>query len=301
MGDLSSVVAVAINVIFIFATISFVSASATDALASLLGWRAKLLWDSVKDLLDDPEFTGLAKKMYNNPLINPLANAQIGSSGGDDTRIKPVKIDTKSLPGAIDSRVFGQALLNVLGVEQIAQKISAASDIIGQAEDPTGAATRKALSGFVKEATEHLKSNEDLSEELKNLAINMLLRNAPTSNSIEMLMIKMIQEIANWYDFSQVRVAAIYRQRARGVNFAIALILAAILNLQPIPFGRQPLSPGFRYAAIFLEWLIIASSTLFGGPFWFEILKRVSVGIVQAPTPPKPTAGHAGQAADRDA
>src|SRR4051812_28993658 len=122
MPEFSSVAAVVINVIFVFTTISYVSASATDALASLLGWRAKLLLDNVKSLLDDPNFTGLARDLYRNPLVNPSGNAQFGQNGEDDTKLMPMKISPQSLPAAIDSHIFGLALLEVLGIEEIAEK-----------------------------------------------------------------------------------------------------------------------------------------------------------------------------------
>jgi hypothetical protein len=289
MSDLSNVAAIIINMIFVFATVSYVSTSATDALSSLLRWRAKFLLEHVKHLLDDPNFTGLARDLYANPLTNPLGNNQFEQFGEDDAKITPIKIDPKYFPADIDSRIFGLAMIEILNIEGIAQ------ETIANATD-----ANQIFPDFVKNVKESLLSNPKLSKDLKNLSIGMLMRNSRTKTSVEDLMVAMIQEIANWYDFSQVRTAGMYRKRIRNVTFVIAFILAAILNLQPIPFGRQPLSPGLRYGAVFFEWLIVAASTLFGGPFWFEILKKVSVGIVRVPTP-QPTAGQAGQAVQRDA
>ena len=46
----------------------------TEAIASLLKLRQATLLDGIKALLNDPDFTGLAKSLYAHALVNPLSS-----------------------------------------------------------------------------------------------------------------------------------------------------------------------------------------------------------------------------------
>jgi hypothetical protein len=113
---------------------------------------------------------------------------------------------------------------------------------------------------------------------------------------ITTLLIAMIKETGNWFSFSQVLTSTKYKSRLRGLNFAVGFGLAAVLDLQPVPTGGSALAGKFPYGVAVFEWLIVAASTLLGGSFWFEILKKIGSGIVGGQKGAPPTSGLAGEA-----
>src|SRR5579859_6530530 len=101
----STVLELAIGLIFAFLLISLITSTATEAWASVRGWRANTLLQGVKDLLNDKDFTGLALKLYNHALVNPQ------SDGNAKT-----EADLTAKPSYIDAQHFATALIEELKI-----------------------------------------------------------------------------------------------------------------------------------------------------------------------------------------
>ena len=95
----SSILDVAIGIVFAFLTVSIVTSAIVEALSSMLKWRSGTLLDGVKALVNDPTFTQLALQLYGHASINPLGTAP-----------------DKRLPAYIDRAQFAKALLDVTGM-----------------------------------------------------------------------------------------------------------------------------------------------------------------------------------------
>src|SRR5277367_5021027 len=67
----STIVDVAIGLIFTFLTVSLAVSAILEAIASVMKWRSNTLLQGVKQLLNDPNLTGIALSMYNHALVNP--------------------------------------------------------------------------------------------------------------------------------------------------------------------------------------------------------------------------------------
>jgi hypothetical protein len=284
LGDLFGII---LNLIFIFATVSYVATSIGDWLSELLRWRAKLLLENAKALLDDPQFRGAAKELYNNLLFNPLGNGQLRSEAHLS--------DYSSLPINVDPLVFGQAMIEILGLEKVA------SDELAK--------TSPDVNKFLENARGALAAKHDalpLSDRLYDLALNMLLRNCNEAKAtpgrrpdqqIPDILIGMIKEIGNWFSLGQIIASGRYRKRIRLMTFAVGFGLSGVLDLQPVPIGGSALGGKLPYGVAIFEWLIVAASTLLGASFWFEILKKISPGIVGGAPPPVAAAPDAAAAA----
>lgn len=263
----STVLEVAIGLIFCFASISLIASSINEAIASALKLRGRTLLTGVKLLLNDPNFTGLAQALYNHALINP-------ESAGSAK--KPGELTAK--PSYIPSRQFAVAFIDVL------QTV------------PKGAQQLEGTLASLKD------------EQLRLMLLGMYHRAA---GDIE----KMYAEVAAWFDNGMERVAGSYKRRAQLISFIIALALAALFNvdsfrvfetlwlhpaltaqlnfgqyqdmsavignLKMLPVGwEQP--PEFSMLAnastwvMFAGWLVTASSALFGAPFWFDLLQKLT-------------------------
>lgn len=98
----STVLDVAIGLIFTFLSVSLAVSAIVEAIASQRGWRSTTLLEGVKKLLNDPTFEGLALKIYNHALVNPL---DPGTAKGE--------LSLKNLPSYINSGEFADALLQI--------------------------------------------------------------------------------------------------------------------------------------------------------------------------------------------
>jgi hypothetical protein len=99
----SSVLEVAIGVAFVYLLLSLVCTVINEGIASFINQRGKNLLEGIKNLLNDPKFTGLAQQVYNHGLID-------GISQGATNPDKPNR-----LPSYVSSKNFALALVDILG------------------------------------------------------------------------------------------------------------------------------------------------------------------------------------------
>src|SRR5580700_7665908 len=115
----STILDVAIGLVFTFLAMSLAVSAIVEAVASATKWRSTMLLQGVKDLLNDPNFKGLALQVYNHALVNPM-----------DFGIALTEKDLKHLPSYMEPSQFAGALMDILSIGQnltadIKQRISA--------------------------------------------------------------------------------------------------------------------------------------------------------------------------------
>ena len=116
----SSILEAAIAVLFVYLLLSLMCTALNEGIASLVQKRGKNLFEGIKNLLNDPTFTGLAQQVYNHGLIGGIS--QHAAEPGKKTR----------LPSYVSSENFSLALLDILGTRGI---ISAEyGDLLANAE-----------------------------------------------------------------------------------------------------------------------------------------------------------------------
>jgi hypothetical protein len=103
----SNVLEVAIGVIFVYLLLSLICTALNEGIASLLDKRSDNLFEGVKNLLNDPKFTGLAQQLYNHGLI----------AGTSQHATDPDKPTRK--PSYMSPANFSLALLDILGARGI--------------------------------------------------------------------------------------------------------------------------------------------------------------------------------------
>ncbi len=265
----SSVLDVAVGLIFTFLALTLAVSTMVEALASVLKWRSKTLLQGVKDLLNDQQFTGLARDIYNHALVNPR----------DDGKAMTEQ-QLKCKPAYIHPQQFADAMIDITRIADAAPE--AVSAEVAKIKDP----------------------------QLRSLMQGIVVR---TSGDIDKIRI----ELARWFDNGMDRLSGDYKRKTQAWSFALALILAAALNVSAIDIGlalwQRPLliktimpvasqTPSEAIAAVqklgtlgvptgwsaanaslfwstrgiwtFLGWLVTAFATLFGAPFWFDALQQ---------------------------
>ncbi len=254
----SHVLEVAIGMTFCYAAISLTTSSIKEAIATTLKWRSKSLLSGIQALLNDKDFTGLAKDIYNHALVNPLSNGQA--------------TDVESLskkPSYIEPDNFAQALIDSL---------------------------RSAPGNFAQMKLDIEKITDP---QIKNLLLNFYIK---SDNKIE----NFHQQVSTWFDDSMDRLSGAYKRKSQWVCFIIAAVIAVSLNidslylfktlwehpgditqlnlqstatasvvlteLQKLPIGWNGRQLDFY---MLVGWLITASTSLFGAPFWFDAMQNL--------------------------
>lgn len=254
----STVLEVAIGLMFCYGTLALVVSTLQEALAAAFGLRANMLLDAVKRMLDDPRCEALAQSLYDHPLVNPHG----GKGSGRALSVRPSYIEPAH---------FAIALLDSLRSNP-AVPLQAAIDALPDEQ------VRRVLLALYRQASGDLQRFQD--------------------------------GIAGWFNSAMERLSGIYKRRQLLISFLLALLLAILLNIDSIhlfqtlwqnptlaaqikaapsaldaealrqlwalPIGWSTFPPQLNtaFALQVAGWLITAGTTLFGAPFWFDLLQR---------------------------
>jgi len=256
----STVLEVAIGLVFCYASVALITSSIYEAIASWLNLRSKTLFQGIQSLLNEGKGSNqtLLLGIYNHALVSPLGS-------GSANKIEEIK--TK--PSYIESKNFASALIQTVQ--------SASGDFVKLGQDING---------------------------IRNDQMKQLLRGMYDSSAgnIE----KFQSDLAAWFDSGMDRLSGTYKRQSQLWCFVIALILAGIFNidslhlfttlwqhpalveqisnpatpsseaalekLQMLPIGW--ITNNFCFSSV-IGWLLTASASLFGGPFWFDLLKQL--------------------------
>jgi hypothetical protein len=154
----SNVLDVAIGMMFIYLVLSLVSTVVNEWIASAFQMRGKNLLKGIKNLLNDPGFTGLAQQLYCHGLVDCI------SKGVEVTQPGDRKAGTlERLPSYMPSQTFALALLDILSSDGA---VSKAREVISDQERKGSAADEKLL-----EKARQAASVQGLAEATGNLAV----------------------------------------------------------------------------------------------------------------------------------
>jgi hypothetical protein len=256
----STTLEVVIGLSFCFASVALIASSINEALASLLGLRAATLLEGIKDLLNDQQFTGLAKGLYNHALINPLLKAHA---------TKQSNLSTK--PSYIDSRHFAEAFIECLeGGPKTFGEVGAA---IEQVSDPQ---LQAMLRGMYRRAGGELDA---LRTDLANWfdagmrhVSGVYKRHAQAMSFLIAFYLAVLLNVDACRVFRVLWLhPGAVAQLAKPETAGGALEQLATL---PIGWGARAGELASSRAVVVAGWLITASAALFGAPFWFDVLQR---------------------------
>jgi hypothetical protein len=190
-----TIVGVAVGVGLTFLAISLLVTTIVELINSIFALRAVNLRDGIRRLLDDPDFTGLAKMLYEHPRITPL-----GRTKEDPNFVLPA-----NLPSQVDRTQFAKALLDVTG-------LSAALGTSISGAETASALARVAAIGNVR---------------TQQLLQGVVYRTAGDVKQIE-------SEIAAWFDVAIDRVNVRFETGNLLRKLCLALLVAVIFNVNAI-------------------------------------------------------------------
>ena len=273
----STVLEVVIGMAFCYGSLALTVTTLQEALSAVFRLRAHMLRACIQRMLRDPEFTGAARALYAHQLISTRTDFT-------DPHVPP-----QPGPSYIQPANFALALIDAIRTGG-----AALDSAIAAVPDPR---LRRTLD------TLYVQTGGDVQ--------------------------RFRAALGGWFDSTMERLAGTYKRRQLLMSFLLALLLAILLNIDSIhlfqtlwrhpalaagigavpaaldaelvndlatlPIGWASFPPVLD-AAFVLQvagWLITASTTLFGAPFWFDILQRA---INLRSTGAKPARVQAGQA-----
>jgi hypothetical protein len=303
----STVLDLATGLVFCFLTASLATGTIVEAISSALKWRAKTLRDGIGQLLNDPDLRGLAGQLYAHAAINPR--------GPGDTQPE------KNRPTYIDPQLFANAMMDITG---ISFQVAAAAG--GAAGPAPGRPSLAALHTQVAAAFQPMPNPQ-----FQQLLTGILDRSFGDVEKIQTelstwfarAMDRVSGAYKRWTQLVGFVVALILAATLNIDAIGVAKTLwlqptlaeklmadqketetDAIADLsQKLPVGwpngiGQKIAAGQRicftvgdWGLAFLGWLITAFSTLFGAPFWFDMLQTFIRLKGSGPSPQEKGAG----------
>jgi hypothetical protein len=267
----SAVLEVVIGLAFCYASLALTVTTLQEALSAVFRLRAGMLRACLQRMLHDPAFTGIARALYAHPLISTR------------TDLTDPHAPQHPGPSYIEPANFAIAL-----IDAIRGGGAALDSAIAAVPDPQ---LRRTLNTLY----------------------------AQTGGDVQ----RFQAALGGWFDSTMARLSGAYKRRQLLVSFLLALLLAILLNIDSIhlfqtlwrqpalaaaigavpaaldaklvndlatlPIGWTSFPPVLdgAFALQVTGWLITASTTLFGAPFWFDILQRAinlrSTGAKPAP------------------
>ena len=198
----SEILDVALGLIVVYLLLSFFATALREAVESGVRARAVHLERGIRELLDDPDGTGIAKEFYEHPLIYSL---YLGGYSSKTTRRQG-----ENLPTYVAPSNFATAVLDMLAR--------------GPASSPT-AATNAAVDMSPEALREGVKRFR--SARLQHLLLMAIDRSGGD-------VAKLQRYIEEWFNSAMDNVSGVYKRYTQYWLFAIGLALTVSLNVNTI-------------------------------------------------------------------
>jgi hypothetical protein len=302
---------VAIGLIFIFILVSIICSTIREGIEALLKTRAAYLEHGIRELLQDAEGKGIARSIYEHPLISGLypGGYKFKTKGG---KKPPVFARGGDLPSYIPAKNFAMALMD-----------TAARGV------PTNTASSAGNSTPISLAS--VRANI---ANIENPFVQRVLLTAMDGAQDNLELAR--KNIEDWFNSSMDRVSGWYKRATGWILLMIGLVVAVGMNINAISIadylykndaartavvsraqeaakfttqdsgryeaakkeiGELPLPIGWEkgwgairhegeagydgawnhFWAPVLGWLIIALAATMGAPFWFDLLNKIMV------------------------
>lgn len=272
----STVLEVAIGLVFCYASVALITSSIYEAIASQLNFRSKTLLKGIQSLLNatDQNNQNLLLGIYNHALASPLGN-------GAATTIK----ELKNKPSYIDASHFASALIETIqsapgDLKDLGEKIDAIKD----------EQIKKMLKGMYESSEGNIdKLQTDLATWF-DAGMDRVSGAYKRQSQVWCFVIAFgLAATFNIDSFHLFKTLWQHPALVEQVSNPETSSDAALKTLETLPIGwwkSDKSSLEFKstnseigdipvdFSFYMLGgWLVTASASLFGGPFWFDLLK----------------------------
>ncbi len=271
----SYVLEVAIGLVFVYMLVSLLCSTINEqVIARFLNLRAKTLEDGIKNMLADPQGNGLAKQLYENPLIKGLS--QNAASG------KPRE------PSYIPADIFAQALIDVLQAYKVNPAtanslLPEALELLGEKTNIDPAKEQAKIEKWYDDTMDRVSGWYKRRVQLIIFVLGLLI---VVGLNIDTLSI--ITTISN----DTVIRSALVSSVQGSSNAGLPIIQKGFEQIQPvIGWSTSNLPANFWAWALKIVGLLATTFAVsLGAPFWFDLLNKFMAFRSSGP-PPQSNAG----------
>jgi hypothetical protein len=269
----STIFDVVFGLVSVFLAISLFTSALTEAVSTIVGLRARTLLTGIKQLVNDPNLSGLALNLYNHALFNPLSNGT--TKAGTTPAVKPSYIDPRQFALALTDAIHqtaDQAATLDQAITKIADpQIKATLQVMFQRANGEADAFRDELAKWFDSAMNRLSGTYKRWTKLMSFVLALLVAGLFNADPIH-LADTLWQRPAVAAQLAKLDPPAV-----AGQDQALAL-LQQIETVGPLlgwgGFTHDSRNQGTGFVLMLLGWLVAAGAAMFGAPFWFDVLQR---------------------------
>lgn len=275
----STVLEVAIGLVFCYASVALIVSSLNEAVASILNLRSGTLLNGIKTLLNDHKFDGLALDIYNHALVNPRGQGNATSAQ-----------DIKNKPSYIEPKNFAISLIDA--IQTVPDNFQKLGEDINAIQDPQ---LKQLFQGMYARASGDIESLHTQLAAWFDVGMDRVSGDYKRQSQLYCFLIAfVVAALLNIDSFHLFKALWEHPAIAASINLPANEVTQTIADLKKLPIGwlvtspsihLHPLSADDGFVAEFIGWLITASAALFGAPFWFDLLQQL---IRLRGTGPKP-------------
>ena len=243
----SVILDVAIGLVLVFLLMSLICSAAKETLEALMKKRAIDLERGLRELLHDPDGTGLAKAVYEHPLIDGLFKGRYEQQKGAWL--------WTNLPSYIPARTFTNALLGHLqsllpvapaGPAAPASPAAPATQPApGEGTAPATVATPAPLPSLDQARAAPAAQAYQRIENLRQ-AINAIQGNPEAVKALLTLVHISGEDVSQlranmeqWFNATMDRISGWYKRWSQAVILGLAAVLVALLNVDSLEIGNS--------------------------------------------------------------
>jgi len=217
----SDTLEIAIGLIFVYLVLSLICSAMNELIEGLVKARAANLERGIRELLADPQGTGLVKAIYDHPLIGGLFKGAY-----DPGRVKRSVWARRKLPSYLPPRNFALALMDAV-LPATPTTASGASSSLAAAASPPSPAAGPPVVATLRTAIGGLR-NADVQRALLTLL-------DAAGGDIG----RVRQNIEAWYNSAMDRVAGGYKRRTQFILLGLGMVVAGGMNADTITIARS--------------------------------------------------------------
>jgi hypothetical protein len=287
----SDILDVALGMVFVYLLLSLICSAVKELIEQMMKHRARDLENSLRELLADPDGTGLVQKLYNHGMIFGLFKGSYRPAGSK-----------RNLPSYIPSHNFCLAMLNIIapdGDGSLASLRQSVARIDNQR-------VKAALVAMLNDAGDDLARFRNNVESWFNSAMErasgwykrraqivIFVLGFAAAILLNVNSITIAKDLWSNKAKRDVLVSAAQGYLGKqspgpGANAATEALDPGLkkdldeLERLGLTFGRKPSGTGGRallwiYLASIAGWIVTACAVSMGAPFWFDVLNKVSV------------------------
>ena len=305
----SPILDVVVGVLFAFMSISIAASAINEALASFLNRRGKALLEGIQDLLNrNSDGAALAIEIYNHSLVHPQGDgtaASIKDLGGKlPSYVEPAQFAAALVDGlltifppkpdggttAIAAPTDGATALAIV-VDPAVPQPSPLLSAIQQITDPQLKRTLLTLYDRADgEASRFEKAVADWFDGAMDHVSGVYKRYSQLWAFLIALLLVLLLNVDTLYLAKTLWQHPDAAQHLGGALAADAQAAVGQLQQSGLPIGWTPgyftdHAAWWTWLVAVTGWLITAASTLFGAPFWFDLLQKIVQLRGSGPTP----------------